>query len=77
MPPKPKRKLTKKKATALEVFKKKAKAIVADLAKKRDELTDLMAEYEDVVNTVDQGIEDAESAMDSLERAVEEMSQHL
>lgn len=48
---------------SLKDFERKAKAIVATVAIERDKLRDLMDEYEEILNDVDEGVENFEAGL--------------
>lgn len=58
-------------------YQKKLNAIIQDLSKKRDELRTLHGEVEQVLESFDQGIEDAGRASKELESAIDTMSQFV
>lgn len=58
--------LTKQEIREIKAFKKKADAIVARIATERDALRQLISDYQDIAESVEQFEEDFESAVDKL-----------
>lgn len=55
-----------KKAKTVAQFKAEAKAIVAKIAAARDELRDLLGQYADILESVEDAERDFESALDRM-----------
>ena len=58
-------------------FEKEAERIISQLAAKRDELRELISTYNDILDSLDCGVEDCENYLTNFEHAIDQMSEQI
>jgi hypothetical protein len=71
------KKVTRRTKASIESFEAKANKIINELSEKRDELRLLVERYSDILETIDDGVEQASDYLSHFHHAVDRMSESL